>query len=354
MDTDLGHCLVVGAAGFLGTDLVRALLARGYRVRALVHTTPLRIEHERLESVSGDVRDRAAMSRACDAVDTAFHTAAQISLLGGRAVTEEYRRPAYEINVGGTQNILEACLERGVARLIYTSSVDVCFDGSPIENMDHTTPYAQSPRSVYAETKIAAEKRVLEANAENAANGKNGLLTCAIRPDGIYGPGENLILDPLVIQLAQDRLKLAIGDASTLQDNSYIENLVHGELLAAQHLTPGGNACGKAYFITDNEPQNTFEFSRQLIEELGYQVPRRRLPRGLLLPILEAWEYLHFRVGLPAPMIGPHELDKISVTHYGSIEDARRDLGYQPVKSVAEAMRECLPYYRDLLARYQS
>jgi nucleoside-diphosphate-sugar epimerase len=221
--------------------------------------------------------------------------------------------------------------------------VDVCFDGSPIENMNRATPYASRPKSVYQETKIAAEKLVLQANGD-------GLWTCAIRADGIYGPDENMILDPLVKNLAAGRLKLGIGSASTLQDNSYIDNLVHGELLAARQLVPGGSACGKAYFITDYEPQNVFEFFRPLIEGLGFEVPGRRIPRGLLHPVLKLWELLHFRIGIAAPPIAPHELDKISVTHYGSIEEAERELGYRPIKSVRQALEECLPYCESLLA----
>jgi 3beta-hydroxy-delta5-steroid dehydrogenase/steroid delta-isomerase len=345
MEQPLGPCLVTGAAGFLGRNLVRALLERRHRVRGLVHQTPLQLEHEALECVRGDVRDRDAMSHACEGIETVFHTAAHIGLLGGRAVTQAYKKPAYEINVVGTGNLLSACQEGGVARLVYTSSVDVCFDGSPIENMDHTTPYAERPKSIYAETKIAAERQVLE------ANGKGGLLTCAVRADGIYGPEENLLLDPLVTALARGQLKAVIGAAETLQDNTYIENLVHGELLAAQHLVPGGSACGKAYFISDYEPQNVFEFFRPLIEALGFEMPRRRLPRFVLLPILTAWQFLHFRLGIPPPLLAPHELDKVSVTHYGSIEDARRDLGYEPLKSVAEALRDCLPHCRAIVAR---
>jgi 3beta-hydroxy-delta5-steroid dehydrogenase/steroid delta-isomerase len=344
MNVDLGPCLVTGAAGFLGRSLVAALLERGCRVRALVHRAPLPIEHERLECVRGDVRDRDAMLRACETIETVFHTAARIGLLGGRAVTEEYRRPIHEVNVGGTENVLAACRQQGVGRLVYTSSVDVCLDGSPIENMNRHTPYASHPKSVYAETKIAAEQMVLR------ANGDGGLLTCAIRADGIYGPDENLILDPIVKNLAAGRLKVGIGSATTLQDNSYVDNLVHGEILAALHLVPGGSACGKAYFITDYEPQNVFEFFRPLIEGLGFEVPKRRIPSGALRPILKLWEWLHFRIGVAPPPLTPHELDKVSVTHYGSIEEAERDLGYRPIKSVRQALQECLPYCESLLA----
>jgi 3beta-hydroxy-delta5-steroid dehydrogenase/steroid delta-isomerase len=335
------HCLVTGAAGLLGRNLAKALLERGVRVRALVRHTPLRFQHDRLESVTGDVTDFPRVLAACEGIDTVFHTAAVIPLLGGRSATREYRDAAWQINVGGTENLLAASRERGVERFIYTSSVDVCFDGKPNVEMDHRTPYATKPKSVYAETKIAAEKLVL------AANGNAGLYTCAIRPDGIYGPEENVIFDSIVKQAARGALKVAIGSPDTLQDNSYIDNLVHGELLAAEHLGPHGTASGKAYFITDYAPQNTFAFFRPIIEGLGVPFPTRRIPRAVIAPILSLWEHLHFRFGIAPPPFGPHALDKITVSHYGSIEDARRDLGYTPIKTYEQAISECLPYCRD-------
>src|SRR5262249_54441703 len=162
--------------------------------------------------VSGDITDRASLLEACEGVDTVFHTAAVIPLLGGSSATAEYREAAWRINVGGTENVLSVCREQGVRRLVYTSSVDVCFDGTPSIAMDQRTPYARRPKSVYAETKIAAEQRVL------AANGQDNLYTCAVRPDGIYGPEENIILDSIVKQVARGTLKAAIGSADTLQD----------------------------------------------------------------------------------------------------------------------------------------
>lgn len=348
LGNELGYCLVTGAAGLVGRNLTRTLLDRGCRVRALVHRTPLALEHQNLECLSGNVRDSRGMLKSCEGVATVFHTAALLSFLGGSSVTEAYRKPAREINVIGTGNLLRACRERRVQRFVYTSSVDVCFEGKQVENMDQSTPYAKRPKSVYGETKIAAEKMVL------AANGAGGVFTCAIRADGIYGPEENLLLDSIVKQAAAGRLTMAIGSADTLQDNSYIDNLIHGEILAAQHLGPDGSACGKAYFITDYTPQNTFEFFRPLIEGMGFAFPKRRIPAGWLRPVLTLWEHLHFRLGIPPPLVTPYELDKVTVTHYGSIRDAKRDLGYNPVKTYEQAMKECLPYCRDLLEKIRS
>lgn len=338
------HSLVTGAAGLLGRHLVSALLDRGVRVRALVRRTPLSLTHAQLECVAGDVTDAPRLVAACEGIDTVFHTAAVIPLLGGRSATRAYTEPAWTINVGGTENLLAASRACGVQRFVYTSSVDVCFDGTPNVEMNQQTPYARRPKSVYAQTKIAAEQLVL------AANGTGGLFTCAVRADGIYAPEPNAIFDAVVAQAARGMFKAAIGSPDTRQDNSYVDNLVHGELLAAEHLGPKGSASGKAYFITDNAPQNTFEFLRPILDALGVPFPTRRIPRAAIAPILMLWEHLHFRLGIPPPPLTPHELDKVAVSHYGSIADATRDLGYEPIKPYAQAIAECVPYCRTRFA----
>ena len=344
LNDQLGVCLVTGAAGFVGSNLVRTLLEQGCEVRALIHRTPLVFEHPKLTNVAGKLEDEASLRAACSGVQTVFHTAAAIALLGGKHVSAGYRAVAWSTNVQGTENVISACRANKVGRLLYTSSVDVCFDGTPSPDMDQSTPYAAKPASVYQETKIEAERRVL------AASGRDGLYTCALRADGIYGAEPNLILDTVVEQLALGRFKAGIGSAKTLQDNTFVGNLVHGEILAAGSLGPNGAASGKAYFITDYAPQNTFEFLRPIVEGLGETVPTLRIPRGMGRPILSLWQSGHFRVGMPAPALAPHELDKISVTHYGNIADAQRDFGYQPATPYAEAIAQCLPYCKKVYA----
>jgi 3beta-hydroxy-delta5-steroid dehydrogenase/steroid delta-isomerase len=152
------------------------------------------------------------------------------------------------------------------------------------------------------------------------------------------------MIDRFVEQLMAGNLVARIGPISALQDNSHVANLVDGHLLAARHLVANGVACGQAYFIADDEPMNSFEFFRPLIEGLGHPFPKREAPVWLLKPLIHAWQAAHFILGVPRPILSPHELDKICVTHYPSIDKARDELGYAPRKSVAEAMRECLQY----------
>lgn len=338
----LGHCLVTGAAGFVGSHLVKALLQRGLRVRALVRETPLSLQHPRLECFSGDIQNAGQMHRACEGIDTVFHTAAMIATLGGSAVTPAYRERAYGVNVTGTENVVRAAQAQGVRRLVHTSSIDTCFNGEDDLHMDEHTAYATQLGCVYQETKIPAEQAVL------AANTPGGLLTCALRPDGIWGAGGSMMLDILAEKLRAGLLRMRVGGMGGIHDHVHIDNLVSAHLLAAGALLPGSPVCGRAYFISDGVPARMFQFARPFIEGLGYKMPRYSIPLAPLMLLMRAWQWLHFKAGIPQPMFTPHELSKLSVSTVVSSAAAARDFGYRPVKTVADGMREAVAYYREL------
>ena len=125
------------------------------------------------------------------------------------------------------------------------------------------------------------------------------------------------MVDQFLELLLAGRLKGRIGGADVLQDNSHIDNLVDGHMLAACHLVPGGPAPGQAYFIGDGEPMHAFEFFRPLIEGLGHEIPSREIPLWLLRPMMKLWQLGHFKFDWSRPMVSPHELDKVSVTQIG-------------------------------------
>jgi len=107
------------------------------------------------------------------------------------------------VNVHGTKNVIDGCIEQGVEKLIYTSTASVAFDGSDIlYKTEEQLGYAANPVDQYTGTKTEAEKMVL------AANGRNGLATCALRPSAIFGEGDTLMVPTLVARAKQGKMKV--------------------------------------------------------------------------------------------------------------------------------------------------
>ncbi len=339
LTTELGTVLVTGGSGFVGLNFVRTLLENGYTVKSFdLAPSPL-VAHPKLETIQGNICNYDIVLQACAGVDTVFHTAALIELKGGGAVSEEYRQRSYAVNVGGTENIIKACQAQGVKRLVYTASNSVVIGGKPISGGDETLPYTSRFNDLYTETKVKAEQLVL------SQNGVKGLLTCSIRPSGIWGPGDQTMFKRLFTEVIQGRVKVLIGSKKALLDNSYVHNLIYGQILAAQHLVEGGTAPGQAYFINDDDPVNMFEFARPVLEACGVRWPSIRIPGRFVKFMMGLWQWLHFSLGFPEPPLEPLAVERLYLNNYFSIEKARRELGYKPLYTTAEGMKSCMPYY---------
>lgn len=170
LTTELGRVLVTGGAGFVGANLVTTLLDRGHWVRSFDRAPSLLPAHPQLEVLQGDITDADVCAAAVDGIDTIFHTAAIIELMGGASVTDEYRQRSFAVNVGGTENLLHAGQRAGVQRFVYTSSNSVVMGGQNIAGGDETLPYTDRFNDLYTETKVVAERFVL------AQNGVDGML----------------------------------------------------------------------------------------------------------------------------------------------------------------------------------
>ena len=237
--TTLGRVLVTGGSGFVGANLVTTLLGRDYQVRSFDRAPSPLPAQPGLEVLEGDICDPDTVAAAVDGIDTVFHTAAVIELLGGASVTEEYRQRSFAVNVCGTEKLLHAAQAAGVSRFVYTASNSVVMGGKPISGGDETLPYTERFNDLYTETKVAAERFVL------SQNGVEGLLTCSIRPSGIWGQGDQTMFRKLFESVVAGHVKVLIGSKNAKLDNSYVHNLIHGFILAAEHLVPGGSAPGQ-------------------------------------------------------------------------------------------------------------
>ena len=348
LTTELGRILVTGGSGFVGANLVTTLLDRGYRVRSFDRAPSPLPQHPQLEVLQGDICDSAVCAAAVDGIDTVFHTAAVIDLMGGASVTDEYRQRSFSVNVGGTENLVRAGQTAGVRRFVYTSSNSVVVGGQNIVGGDETLPYTTRFNDLYTETKVVAERFVL------SQNGVHEMLTCAIRPSGIWGTGDQTMFRKLFESVLAGHVKVLVGRKSARLDNSYVHNLIHGFILAAEHLVPGGTAPGQAYFINDAEPVNMFEFARPVVQACGEPWPRLRVHGPTVRAAMTVWQRLHFRFGLPAPLLEPLAVERLYLDNYFSVAKASRDLGYRPLFTTEQALAECLPYYVALFRQMKS
>ncbi len=344
--TQLGRILVTGGSGFVGANLVTTLLDRGYQVRSFDRAPSPLPAQPGLEVLQGDICDRDMVATAVDGIDTVFHTAALIELLGGASVTEEYRKRSFAVNVEGTKNLVHAAQAAAVKRFVYTSSNSVVMGGQPISGGDETLPYTDRFNDLYTETKVVAERFVLSQNA--SPNGGAGLLTCAVRPSGIWGCGDQTMFRKVFESVQAGHVKILVGRKAARLDNSYVHNQIHGFIQAAEHLVPGGTAPGQAYFINDAEPVNMFEFARPVVAACGHRLPRLRVSGAAIRAALSGWQRLHFRFGLPKPPLEPLAVERLYLDNYFSVGKATRELGYRPLFTTEQAMAECLPYYTEL------
>jgi nucleoside-diphosphate-sugar epimerase len=320
------NALVTGGGGFLGLYVVEQLVARGDRVRALCRGSYPQLEALGVEQVRADLRDRAAVVAACRGMDVVYH-------VGGIAGIGGPWKLFYETNTLGTQHVVEGCLTHGVGRLVYTSSPSVIFDGRSQEGADESIPYPQRWLCPYARSKALAEQYVL------AANGKSGLLCCALRPHLIWGPRDRSLIPGLLHRARTGRL-WRIGDGTNRIDTVYVENAAAAHLLAADALQPGGSAAGRAYFISQGQPVNCWAWIDEILALAGLPPVCKSLSPRVARVIGAAYETAYWLLDLRnEPPLSRFLAAQLATSHYFDISRARNDFGYEPEISTAEGLR---------------
>ncbi|XP_074864580.1 short-chain dehydrogenase/reductase family 42E member 1 [Carettochelys insculpta] len=325
--------LITGGGGYFGFRLGCALYKKGVDVILFDVLKPVQAVPEGVKFIQGNVCCFSEVEKALRDVICVFHIASY-----GMSGREQLNRKLIEdVNVRGTENIIQACRKAGVSSLVYTSTYNVVFGGQVIENGDESLPYLplHLHPDHYSRTKSLAEITVLQANGTELGEGKGVLRTCALRPAGIYGPGEQRHLPRIVSYIERGFFKFVYGDPLSLVEFVHVDNLVQAHILASEALksTKQHIAAGQAYFISDGRPINNFEFFRPLVEGLGYQFPTVRLPLSFIYFAAFLTEMVHFLVGHLynfQPLLTRTEVYKTGVTHYFSMEKARKELGYKP------------------------
>ncbi|KAG6811628.1 hypothetical protein H0H92_006497 [Tricholoma furcatifolium] len=220
--------LVIGGSGFVGRHIVQQLLDRG----DIVSTLDIVQRYHDVPFYSADITDEDQVADALRKSGTTciIHTASPPATINNPALF-------FKVNVDGTKAIIAAAVATGVRKLVYTSSAGVVFNGGDLIDVDERLEPPEVPLDAYNDSKAKAEAIVL------AANGKDGLLTVAIRPAGIFGPGDRQVMAGLSSVYENNQTHFQIGDNTNLFDWTYVGNVAHAHILAADKLeTPPPSA----------------------------------------------------------------------------------------------------------------
>lgn len=317
--------LVTGANGFVGSHLAEALLAQGYRVRAMVRrgSDLTFIEHLPIELVYGDVRDADQLKEACQGVDAVCHCAALT-----RAVDEE---TFLRTNSLGTEALARACIEVNpeLQRFVLVSSQTAA---GPSRGADDYLDEMCTPQPItwYGASKLAAEQALL-AFADQ-------LPVTIVRSAAVFGPRDRDFFT--YFELVKWRLGLKLGGDELRLNIIYVHDLVELLLLA---LTKQA-AVGQTYFGSGHEHTYT-ELSEAIARAMGRRPLWITLPQAVLTPIA-LWSKVQARVtGKPALLNDQRVKDMRQPYWLCSGEKARRELGFEARYDLDTAVKETAQWY---------
>lgn len=318
------NVFVTGGSGFVGRHLIGGLVAAGHTVHAMARST----------SSSEVVRALGARPVRCDlddvaaahlqGIDVVIHAAAHVAEFASWDTFWAW-------NVGGTERVLTAARDAGVARFLLVGTEAAVFDGDDLVDVDESAPYTRHRRFPYGATKAEAERRVIAAN-------RPGFTTLSIRPRLVWGPDDTSVL-PTILDAAANGRFAWIGGGGARTSTTHVANLVHALILALDH-----GRGGEVYFVADDGTRTYRTFLSALAATRGVTLPERTVPSWVARPLSRVveglWHALRLRSTPPMTAMPVHML---SSTVTLRTDKARKELGWAPVMTVERGLSELSP-----------
>lgn len=326
---EIKNVLVTGGGGFLGKAIVKKLLAEKFKITSFSRNFYPELENMGVEQIQGDLADKNAVVKALEKKDIVYHVAGKFGIWGP---FEDF----YKVNVTGTENVINACVENNIKQLIYTSSPSVIFDKNDIENVDESAPYPEKHLASYPETKAIAEKLVRKA-------AKQGLNCIIIRPHFIWGPEADHVVDRIIKRA--DKLK-RIGKKDYLVDTIYVDNAADAHILASQKLMENPSLSGNIYFVSQDEPVPLWDMVDDLLDAAGlppvngYVSAKTAFIAGVIFEFV----YKLLNIKKDPPMTKFVAITS-GTSHWFNISRAKKDLNFYPKVSTKEGLKRFKQWY---------
>mmetsp|Transcript_4790 Transcript_4790/g.6322 ORF Transcript_4790/g.6322 Transcript_4790/m.6322 type:complete len:423 (-) Transcript_4790:375-1643(-) len=329
--------LVTGSTGFVGARLVEMLLERGAKkVICFDVAVPTDALLQRFKDAAkgdetkysifsgklGDLTNVESVKAAFDSeekIDIVYHIAALVGPF--------HDRPKYmAVNFGGTKNIIEACRNKKVLRLVNSSSPSTRFDGSDIEGLrEDELEFPEKFLELYAETKVYAEQEVTK------ANDPPNFYTTSVAPHQVYGPHDALFLPNLLEVMGNGRLRI-FGKGDNKISVCYVDNYCHGLMCGADALYDNSPALAKFYIVTDGPEVYFWKMINEAGMAMGFKdlYAKFHLPYFFLMGLAHICDFVGYLLNKKFKL-KPFNVKMLVIHRYFSIENAKRDLKYEPV-----------------------
>lgn len=304
--------LVTGATGHIGNVLIRQLLEKGEKVRALIwkgeDTTPIRdLPVERIE---GDVLDLESLEQAFKGVDTVYHLAGIISIMPGKNPI------VWDVNVQGTRNVLSTARKEGIRRLVYTSSIHAIARAPHGTRINESLPFdADNPYGAYDRSKAEASLEVQQA----CRDGMDAVIVC---PTGVIGPFDfrRSEMGNVILEAAQHKTTLYVDGAYDFVD---VRDVADGLIKASEF-----GRSGESYILSGQKI--SVRYLLETVREVtGYAFPKFKIPFNLA-QVTSHLTPFYYRWRKSKPKFTPYSLEVLQSNSDISHAKASRELGYSP------------------------
>jgi len=312
---------ITGGSGYIGRNIIRALIKREDTVYALARSLKAGEVVERLgaQVVAGDITDTDTLKHGMRGCDAVIHCAGTAALWGDPL---EFHR----VNVDGTRQVILACQEMRVPRLLFISSGAVIADGKPKIHIDENEPYPSKPNGLYPLTKIMAERLIQAANSDS-------LQTMILRARLVWGRDDTVWL-PGIADLVESGLWVWINHGHHLISTCHVDNMVEGVLLALEK-----GRAGAVYYLTDGSPVELRNFIENLLKTQNLTAPERSIPGWLAMLLARLSEFIVRRFNLTRePPLTRTGVSLLRHEFTLNDEKARAQLGYEGKMTREEGM----------------
>jgi UDP-glucose 4-epimerase len=328
MNTDLrrSRVLVTGGSGFIGRNLVDALIQRGADVTILCrHPAP---DGRKCKTVTGDLTRRETLNGVCHGFGVVFHLAGDAHAMD--RIDGDNTGLGWRTTVEGTRELVDQSIRSGVGRFLFFSSVKAMGEGGK-DCLDETS--ASLPLTSYGKAKREAEKIVLDAC-------HRGLASTVLRLPMVYGPGCKGNL-PRMIQTIARGLFPPLPEIGNKRSMVHVRDVVEAALLAAGNPT----AAGKIYLVTDGQAYSTRQIYEWICAEVGRPVPRWTIPLSLIKVAAHAGDMMG-RIRGRRLFFDTEALNKLTGSAWYNSDKIRSELNYRPAHTLKSSLHEIVAEVR--------